>query len=71
MDRCTTDVHSRECLATMRDWLSDLTFADVTNDEIDAMPDRAIVRGVARLYVGGIAQFHDDDGARTTIEVRA
>lgn len=48
---------SPEMVGEMRGWLMDCQWADVMADDIDEMPDAAIVRAVRRHYEGGLSEF--------------
>lgn len=41
----------------MRAWLMDLEWRDVDSEEIESMPDDAIIRAVANHYDGGVRAF--------------
>ncbi len=49
-----------EQIAEMRDWISDCTWGDLDPEEIDDLPDEAVVRGVDTHYDGGVAGFLAD-----------
>lgn len=56
----STDTLSTEILNEMRGWVSDCVWSDLDSDEIADLSDEQIMRGVARKYDGGIAQFIAD-----------
>lgn len=56
----STDTLSTEILNEMRGWVSDCVWGDLEPEEIDELTDDQIMRGVARRYDGGIAQFIAD-----------
>lgn len=41
----------------MRDWASDCTWADVTAEEIAAIPAVKVAQSVSRHYFGGVSAF--------------
>lgn len=48
----------------MRDWIKDCQWNDVEEEDIDAMTDEELIRGVERHYSGGISQFVSDNTLR-------
>ena len=50
----------REVVEAMRDWIFECTWGDLEEDERDELTDVQVVRGVARHYSGGVAQFMAD-----------
>lgn len=49
--------YTPEQLAAAREWLADLTFADVDPDEFASMSADKVIDGVARKYAGGWYEF--------------
>lgn len=52
-----------EQIADMRGWIADCAWGDLDADEIASLSDTAVLRGVARHYVGGVAAFLADSAA--------
>lgn len=48
---------SPEELKAAREWLADCVWLDVEPEEFASLPVRAIVRGIARHWDGGIEDF--------------
>ena len=44
-------------LAEAREWLSECVWGDMDPEDFDTVSDRAIERGIARHYDGGISGF--------------
>ena len=51
-----------EHVEEMRVWLLDCSWGDLDEEAIAELSERAVVRGVARHYAGGVAQFITDGG---------
>jgi hypothetical protein len=47
-------------LAEAREWIADCVWADLDQEDIDALTDDQVTRGVRRHYSGGVAQFVSD-----------
>lgn len=48
---------TRADVDAMRDWLKDLSFADIEPEDMDALDTATILRAVDRNYAGGISAF--------------
>lgn len=58
-------------LQEMRQWLKENQWADVDNEDIDAMSFVEIFRGVDRHYAGGTVQFVIDSNHVPKIEYQS
>ena len=48
---------NKEAIAAMREWIKDCVWADMEESDMNEISDIEVVRGVARHYAGGIAEF--------------
>jgi hypothetical protein len=53
---------TRDQIEAGRRWIADCTWANLEPEDIEDLSDAAIIRGIARHYDGGIAQFVQDGG---------
>ncbi len=52
-----THTYSPDVIKYMREWLSDCVWADMDAEDFADLSDAVIVRGVAKHYAGGVAEF--------------
>jgi len=56
----TSDAGDGTLVAEARQWILDCEWADVDGDSVAELSAREVLRGVARHYEGGLAQFVQD-----------
>lgn len=46
-----------ELVNDMRDWFKDCEWQDLDEEDIDAMSDEELIRGIEKHYGGGLVEF--------------